>query len=85
MKVVWVRWQDAAFISSSWQGADELGEHTAFQLLSAGLLVWENKEGIWLATDYAPDDNTYRYTCFIPKRLIIARGDVEVGKDALQV
>ena len=60
MKVVWVRWQDAAFIYSQWKGADELGEHTAYQLLSAGVLVRENKEGLWLAADYAPDDDWWR-------------------------
>lgn len=78
MKVVWVRWQDASFISDRWKTAEELGEHTAFQLLSAGLLVHENREGLWIATDYAADEDTWRYTSFIPKRLIIARGEMEV-------
>lgn len=81
MKVVWVRWQDAAFVSDRWKRADQVGEHTAFQLLSAGLLVKENREGVWLATDYAPDNGTYRYTCFIPKRLILARGEMEVANE----
>lgn len=78
MKVVWVRWQDACFISSRWKTVDQLGEHTAFQLVSAGLLVKENREGIWLATDYADHDGRFRYTCFVPKRLILARGEMEV-------
>jgi hypothetical protein len=78
MKVAYIRWQDAAFISPDWKAVDDLPDPAAFQLISAGLVVKETDEGTYLATDYAADSGEYRYTCFVPRLLVLERREFEI-------
>lgn len=78
MKLIYLKWADCAFVSDKWKAADDLPDSAAFHLESAGLHIKDTKEGVYLATDYALDDGTWRYTCFVPHVLVIERREYEI-------
>lgn len=76
MKLVYIKWQDAAY-----QDGDVL-EEDAFSpevlIESAGLLAREDDKTISLAIDHYGKDKTWRHVAHIPKILITERQDFEV-------
>lgn len=67
--VVFIRWKDASY---------ERGEKTAGEiepgcvLHSSGILIKEDDEFVSMATDFFPEEETYRHITHIPKVNILA-------------
>lgn len=70
MRLVWIRWLDATYLGNGWKQAEKLETEAGFMVESAGLLVKETKKGIFIATDYDPDDPSFRHVSFIPRAMI---------------
>ena len=74
-RLVWVRWRDACYINEGWKGSGELeSDGQGVMVESAGFLVKEDKNGIFLSVDLDPEqsDRT-RHHSFIPKGMIIKK------------
>jgi hypothetical protein len=63
MKLVYIRWNDAGGEYQKWMDGD--GLDVRFELQSAGILVYENKEVITIAMDF--DGEKFRDVASVPK------------------
>ena len=74
-KLVWIRWRDACYINDGWKDAGELDSNgEGVMVESAGFLVKEDKNGIYLATDLDPEKSERsRHHSFIPKGMILKK------------
>lgn len=70
-KLIWVRWVDACFMSDGWRCPDDENLKEAGMMVeSGGLLMRDDENGLLIATDYDPDDGTFRHVSFVPRGMI---------------
>lgn len=68
--VVVIVWNDAV-LRTSLNDTDKV-PHVPMLLQSAGFLIKSDKVGVSFATDFDPDDCTYREQSFIPRGMILS-------------
>lgn len=70
MKHIEITWLDAAYNQSSWSRKELHKDFGLVRLSSTGWLVEERLDCYILATEYTPDDDTFRHIVAIPKSCI---------------
>jgi hypothetical protein len=70
-KLVFIEWLDACYLGADYRFAGDLKDGDGAMMLSAGFLVKETSEGMYLAGDADPDEkDRYRHLSFVPKGMI---------------
>ena len=81
MKVTCVRWKDASYQD----GLCYLYELEPQVIIeTSGHFIREDEETISLCLDFHPKEQSFRHIAHIPKKMIVARYDVEVDLDEPQ-